>query len=152
MKFSSSRLNINYGRNVFDISDDSEMKLFFSYFNDNGKIVWDISAFDFWENKNIDNFISISRELKPEKGMKDSFFTAWNLMIQQKKPFDKSPYVDKNTTYIKGIHTKYDFLKKNAKDKTDFIYTITMGYSEKIGNFALKKKYSNLDSVMAISE
>jgi serine protease Do len=152
VKFKSDRVNLEYNASIQDISDDSEMKLYVSYFKDKGNVVWDIAAFDFWENKNNDNYFSLSREIKPEKGMKESYFTEWNKMIRQENPFNKTPYVEKQSTYIKGIHSKYDFLKKYGDGKIDFIYMISIGIADKIDNFKIKKKYADINSMIRISE
>ena len=137
------KLEIKYGDELQKVSDDSEMKLYMSYFKEKNSIVWDIASIEFWENKSSDNSFTLSREMKPEKGLPDSYFSFWKKLMEQDTPYNGVPYKYENRTYVKSIHPRYAGIKAGSIPEPDIVYTVMVGREGSIEDQEMKKRLDN---------
>lgn len=93
-EYASKRLSFSYGTSEMSITPHSDLKLKFSYFLDNGKVVWDVAQVEAGEDKNTSTVFTITRNARPEEQMDDKFKNYWNKITQRKSPYDKSVIVE----------------------------------------------------------
>lgn len=123
VEFKSKRFNSGYDSSLMDITDDSDLEVVFTYFRDKGKVVWDISGLIWGKNKSSQTAFSIIRTMKPADTLKESYQDEWKKIVEEKFPYNKTPYPSSGKTIISGLYPKY------AKEKgSSFVYTAT--YSE----------------------
>jgi hypothetical protein len=147
---SYSNASISYGKELQDISDDSEMKLYMSFFKDRGKVLWDITGIEFWENKAKENFYLLSREMRPEQGLNESYFNFWKKLKGSEYPFNSTPYAYEGNTYIKSVHPKY-FSAGTVQEK-DIMYTVSVRREGSMDDAAMKTKLEKACSGTKIKE
>ena len=140
--FRSPSISLTYGKDLMDISEDSDMKLKIGFFPAADGAVWDIKGVQMGENMNNPNFFSVNKNQKPVDGLDRSYFDDWDKIVKQKYPYNNESYVYEGNTYIAKLPGRYDALKKTAPAKVpvDFIYTLSLGFEGKMKNDAMVKK------------
>ncbi|MGL4368067.1 MAG: hypothetical protein ACRCUT_00110, partial [Spirochaetota bacterium] len=152
VSLSYKKAEIAYKEDLQAVTDDSEMKLFMSFFNENGKAVWDITGVEFWENKAKDNYYLVSREGRPDKGLNDTFFSFWKKLLGKEYPFNSIPYKYEGSTYIKTVHPKFAEIKADQTPEPDVVYTIIVGREGSVDDSVMKEKMEKACASAAIKE
>ncbi|WP_130620281.1 S1 family peptidase [Dyella amyloliquefaciens] len=98
--YRSRRLGFAYTPDLQKIDQNSELVLGMSYFEDHGKVVWDVS--NVVVKSNIDNAeqISFNRHIAPSEDLDDSYRNSWGKIVQRSHPDDGVPYSENDMTYI----------------------------------------------------
>jgi hypothetical protein len=143
---------ISYGTELQSVTDESEMKLYMSFFKNRGKVTWDITGVEFWENKAKENFYLLSREIRPEQGLNDSYFNFWKKLKGNEYPYNSTPFAYEGNTYIKAVHPKYLTAKTNASAESDVLYTVVVRREGSIEDAVMKTKLEKACSGAVIKE
>jgi hypothetical protein len=146
--FTSKKLSFSYGEDIFEISEDSDLSLKLTYFKHSNEIVWDIGGIIVGENKNNYNYFSIYRDLKPEEGLNESFFSEWEKISKQEYPYNSRPYLDDGKTHIISLHPKY----RGVKSEKDTVYSVGLTMEGKVRFGIMKKKMRGINSGITIHE
>ncbi len=97
-RYQSRRLQFAYPDSLMKVSRNSDLQIGFSYFHDNGKVVWDVSKVVAGENKNTDFSFTVSRMAKPDASLGDNFKSNWENLATGKHPYNRTAFIsDKNT-------------------------------------------------------
>jgi len=152
LTLNSTRFNVSYNDDLFNITDESFMVIKMLYYRDKEKVVWDITGATFWEDKNDDNFFTVIRSTLPEKSLPEDYHNYWSEMIENKYPFNGEPYTDDGDTYINYLQRNYTSIDFEKRKKLDMIYTISVGMEGTVENDIIKNKLQLVDTAVTIIE
>ncbi|MCK4798493.1 MAG: trypsin-like peptidase domain-containing protein [Spirochaetes bacterium] len=152
VSFKSKRLSFLYKPDFLEISEDSDLTLYFTYIKENKKVVWDINGITVGESKKNSNYFSIFKKLNPEEGLNEVYFNVWEKIYKQEYPYNNISNFDEGNTYIQSVHNKYANLKKMNEITNDFIYILELGLEGKVSNNKIKKKLKIINSAITLFE
>jgi serine protease Do len=115
LRFKSSRLSLSCTSNMMNVSDESDLRLDFSYFPEKGKTVWDISSIFVGEDKYHAIGYKVIRNMKPPKELSDQYQSHWKDMAEQKFPYNRSAFYQDQVTIISAMHDRDNALQKEDK-------------------------------------
>ncbi len=98
--FASPRFTASYGADLMQVTDKSDLNLRFSFFEDRGKVVWDIDGIVMGDDKSNNISYSVFRYAMPPKDLPDSFQSNWKDVEEQKFPYNRSAYYKESYTII----------------------------------------------------
>lgn len=99
-RYQSSRMAFKYPASLMNIAANSDLQLGFTYFQDGGKVVWDVSKIIVGEDKGNNSAFAIVRENKPPLSIGDEDIKYWEKLSHRKYPFDRTSYFDDGKTII----------------------------------------------------
>ena len=124
-RYTSKRIAFSYSSAEMGITEQSDLKLRFSYFIENGKTVWDVTNIVAGESNSSSTFFGLARNIQPQKHLNDSFQSAWDNITQRRHPYNKQTYFSDKRTLIGDV-----FARKIASDKlagAPVLYTVFYG-------------------------
>ncbi len=104
--YASKRLEFSYGPSEMHISENSDLKLKFAYFQENGKTVWDVNQVVAGDSKDSSTFFTVVRKMQPAKQLDDKFKSEWEKISQRQYPFNKQAFFDNKRTIIGDIYAR----------------------------------------------
>ncbi len=153
MTFNSNNFSLSYNKDLFNIGDDSFMILSNNYYkNENRNVIWDLFGISIWENKNDKNYFSLIKNIKPEKGLPDNFYTQWSDLIKRKYPHDRETHIDGSVTFINDLQNKFFSLNNYDKELLNKLYSLELSLEGKIEEKTMREKFDLLDSSIIINE
>lgn len=116
--YTSKRLRYAYTPALQKIEPDSMLTLGFSYFNDHGKVVWDVA--DVWQAASAHDkyWTNFARVPEPSDDLDDGFKSNWNKIVKRQRPFDGVPRSENGVMKVSGV------LAGPAEAKPGVLYTI----------------------------
>lgn len=102
-RYASERLSVEYGPELMDLNEDSDLKVYFSYFREDGEVVWDVSEVLVGENKNTGVFFTAERRVRPAASMDDEAQESWAKVAEGRFPFNGDPFFNEDQTYIASV-------------------------------------------------
>jgi serine protease Do len=121
-RYRSTRLSLSYPDELMKVTENSDLHLMFSYFKEDGRVVWDVSSILVGEDKDTNDHITVGRHLEPPKTLPDSERAAWESLVNSRMPYTGAAFFDKSRTVIAGAH-KRAMHKAPASDKS-VIYSV----------------------------
>lgn len=146
-KLKTNRIDITYSNEIMNITPKSDLSLKYSYFKDDGKVVWDIGGIIIGEDRNNSNIININRKPKPAEELSDSYQSKWNEVKEQKFPFNNTTYFNDGKTLIRT-----QIQPQKPKKDTDFLYTLSFILEGKIQEESMKDKLTSINQGIKIVE
>ena len=144
-RFKSARLSLFYSPNIMKISDNSDLRLDFSYFEEQGRTVWDISNIAIGEEKYNQIGYAVSRMMKPQKELGDQYQSSWEDVVERRFPYNRSAYYKDKVTIIS---TTYDGSSKSGKGEAPSrSIQYTVGFIKQ-GNVDQKEMEAKLEMFM----
>jgi serine protease Do len=122
-RYASSRLSLSYGPDLMGISDDSDLRLDFSFFQEQGKTVWDVNRIVVNEEKYNQVGYTVSRKMKPPKELGDQYESHWGDMVKGRFPFNRSAYYEDKVTIIAATYVRDDKGEKKDGPPDTVLYT-----------------------------
>ncbi len=104
--YKSGRIDFSYGPDEMHISEKSDLKLKFAYFQENGKTVWDVNQVVAGDSKDSSTFFTVVRKMHPAQQLDDKFKSEWEKIAQRQYPFNKQAFFDNKRTLIGDIYTR----------------------------------------------
>jgi serine protease Do len=146
--YQSKRLSFGYTPQLQKIDQDSQLVLGMSYFEDQGKVVWDVS--NVVVKSNIDNAekISFNRHITPSDDLDDSYRNSWGKIVHRDHPDDGVPYSENDMTYIGTVGGT----AVSAEAKPAVLYTAFYGVDGPRPDDAMKGKLNLLLQKLQINE
>ncbi len=141
--YASKRVDFSYGPAEMHITEKSDLKLKFSYFQENGKIVWDVNQVIAGDSKDTSTFFTVVRYMKPAKQLDDKFQSNWEKISQRQHPFNKQAFFDNKRTLIGDIYTR-----DLAADKLSTAPILYTAFYSADGNIEQKMVKTKLDHFM----
>ncbi len=99
-RYESRRLAFSYPSTLMKITGNSDLQLGFSYFAENGKVVWDVSKVVLGADKNNNVAFTIIRNAKPTRDMNDDYQKDWGNLANRRHPYDQASYFTNDQTVI----------------------------------------------------
>lgn len=121
ISYSSERLAFKFDSKLLPLSDDAELELFMSFFNDNNSMVLDVTSIKVKSAGYDTNQFTISRNMKPLKQMREEHHKRWVNIVNKRFPYNESSFTEESTTVITTV---VDPDHINIKD-APFAYTLT---------------------------
>ncbi|MHA6204098.1 S1 family peptidase [Dyella soli] len=146
--YQSRRIGFAYTPELQKIDKDSQLVLGMSYFEDHGKVVWDVS--NVVVKSNIDNAeeISFNRHVAPSDDLDDSYRNYWGKVVRRDHPDDGVPYSENDMTYIGTVGGT----RVSAEARPDVLYTAFYGVDGPRPEDAMKGKLNLLLQKLQINE
>jgi serine protease Do len=123
LRYSSPRLSLALTPATQKITPNSVLSLDFSYFDDHGKVVWDVARLKLNEDANNQTFISIARNLEPAASMGDEFKSRWSKLVHHQHPYDG---VLTNDGDFSSIHAVRQPLAKAGAGDSGVLYSVML--------------------------
>lgn len=121
-RYRSKRLSLVYPNELMKVTEDSDLHLMFSYFKEDGRVVWDVSTVLVGEDRATNEHVSVGRHIRPPKTLPDSERTTWESLVHRRMPYTDTPFFDKSRTVIAGIHRTDG--EKTASADSSLLYSI----------------------------
>ena len=86
--------------NFFTYTDDSILQANTTYWNDEGKVKWDIGGILVSEKESFDDIFYYERVIKPQEGLSKDYFEEWENVVQGKADYNNECYFNDGTTII----------------------------------------------------
>lgn len=146
--YQSKRLTFGYTPELQKIDQDSQLVLGMSYFEDHGKVVWDVS--NVVVKSNIDNAekISFNRHIAPSDDLDDSYRHSWGKIVHRDHPDDGVPYSENDMTYIGTVSGT----PVSAEAQPGVLYTAFYGVDGPRPEDAMKGKLNLLLQKLQVNE
>ena len=103
--YASKRMAFSFTPALQKITPDSLLSLYFNYFLDHGRAVWDVVDVRVWKNKISDdaNRINIERYMAPPEDMDDDFKSKWRQVSRHEHPYDGVAFNDNDVMKIEAV-------------------------------------------------
>lgn len=103
--YTSKRMAFSFTPALQKITPDSLLTLYFNYFLDHGKAVWDVVDVRVWKDKTSDdaNRINIERYMAPPEDMDDDFKSKWRQVSRREHPYDGVAFNDNDVMKIDAV-------------------------------------------------
>ena len=103
--YASGRMAFSFTPALQKITPDSLLSLYFNYFPDHGKTVWDVVDVRLWKDKASDdaNRINIERYMAPPDDMDDDFKSTWRQVSRHEHPNDGVAFSDNDVMKIEAV-------------------------------------------------
>jgi len=144
-RYKSKRLSLSYGPEIMKISDNSDLRLHFGYFQEQGRTVWDITEIGIAEDKYNQIGYTVTRVMKPPKELGDEYQNHWENIVEGRFPYNRSSYHKDKVTIISTTHHRGS--KSEKKDGTSNSVLYTIGFIKE-GNIDQKEMEAKLDLLM----
>ena len=149
---STPRLIAKQDKGVFPVDDESDLQLKFSYFLEEGKVIWDLGGITFGENKNNNNCATVIRQIKPAKGVSEATKSAWQKIAYQQYPYDQSVSISDDRTMIIGLHPSYKKYGPAEKFGRPVLYTTSVVVEGKRDDGLMESKLKKFNNNISILE
>jgi hypothetical protein len=116
--YRSKRCALEFTKDLQKITPTSGLTLKFSYFDDRGKVVWDVSALSLSDDVNGDTWFTLLRNQHPPASLPDSFKSEWDKIVERRHPYTGASYKDDGRTVIEST-------LGTPTAGADFLYTMS---------------------------
>jgi serine protease Do len=144
-RYESRRLSFSYGPDIMKISNNSNLRLDFGYFQEQGRTVWDITEIGIAEDKYKQIGYTVSRMMKPPEKLGDEYQSSWENMVERRFPYNRSAYFKDKVTIISATYNRGSPLEKGDVSSISVLYTV--GYVKE-GNVDQKEMEAKLEMFM----
>jgi hypothetical protein len=101
--YRSKRCSVAFTTDLQKIAATSGLTLKFSYFEDGGKVVWDVAAISLSDDVNGDTWFTLLRHPHPPASLPDSYRSEWEKIVGRRHPYTGAPYKDDGRTVIESV-------------------------------------------------
>lgn len=103
--YKSGRVAFSLDQTNMKITENSDLYLSFGYFSEGDRILWDIKEIAVGEDKNTVTNYKLTRYTKPPEVLSDKDKSDWEKIVARRMPFNKTSYIEDNSTKIATIYT-----------------------------------------------
>jgi hypothetical protein len=144
-RYKSTRVSLSYGPDILKISENSDLRIDFSYFQDQGKTVWDITNISIAQERYNQTGYTVSRKMKPPKELGDQYQSNWKDMVERKFPYNRSAYYKDKVTMISTTYHRGSKSREGDPASVSVLYAV--GFMEQ-GNVGQKEMEAKLETFM----
>ena len=123
-RYESRRLSFSYTPDTMKISNNSNLRLDFGYFQEQGRTIWDVTEIGIAEDKYKQIGYTVSRMMKPPENLGDEYQSSWENMAEQRFPYNRSAYFKDKVTIISAIYGRGTPLEKGDASSSSVLYTV----------------------------
>lgn len=138
LHFASDDVKFDYDKSLMDITDDSDLSLYLSYYKRHNKVSWDIARVMVGENKDTNTYFLVSRTAHPDKDMNDSDKVKWSRLVKRKFPYNKTSFFKGKSTFISTVYGKG--LKAAGAEHRPYLFSVLYGAEGKVDQKFVKNK------------
>ncbi|HEX7114723.1 MAG TPA: serine protease [Steroidobacter sp.] len=102
--YRSKRVQLTFGHDQQKIEPDSLMNLVFGYFDDRGKVVWDVAALVLVEKLTGGSAVSVVRHGKPPSTLPHAFTSKWHKIVAREYPFNAALVENQGNSIMSSIY------------------------------------------------
>jgi S1-C subfamily serine protease len=102
-EYASPRLRLAFGPELQAIQPDSVLTLGFAFFQDHGKVVWDVAELWLSAKATDNNFVMLVRQQEPPAELGDDWRNDWDRVLHRRHRYDGVARRDDDATKITGI-------------------------------------------------
>jgi len=102
--YRSKRLSFYLGPKNLQISENSDLKLNFGYFREDGRTVWDVKEISVGEDKNSATNFLVSLNIRPPSDLGDKYKSEWGKMVARKMPYNKTAFFNDKSSSIDTVY------------------------------------------------
>jgi hypothetical protein len=106
LSYKSGRLSFSLDETNLKITENSDLHLSFGYFGEGQLAVWDIKEVSVGEDKNTVTNFKLTRYTRPPGELNESDKTDWEKIVARKMPFNRTSYIEENSTKIATVLTQ----------------------------------------------
>ena len=131
--FSSPRFTLDMDNWVQDISAESPLGLYFSYFEDRGSVVWDVSRIGLSEDRQDRTYVNVTRNVRPPSTASPEDQAKWKDLIRGSGRYAGRPNYYEQTTWVTRAVGKGSAAWDVAAPEPLHVYSVTYvidGYHE----------------------
>lgn len=121
IQYQDKHIDFRVDENTMDITADSDIQLRSSYYVENGKVVWGPVMVAFGEDKDISDYASVSRNIRPPSDMAEQYTKRWKNIIGARTPYDGKSYINDNMSNLTILKSK----DTQALEKNEVIYALS---------------------------
>lgn len=144
-RYKSKRFSLSYGPEIMKISDNSDLRVHFGYFQEEGQTVLDVTEIGIAEDRFNQIGYTVSRVMKPPEELGDEYKNNWENMEEGRFPYNGSAYHKDKVTIISTTYRRGGKLGKGEGLSSSVLYTV--GFIKE-GNVDQKEMESKLDMLM----
>jgi hypothetical protein len=122
-RYRSPRLSFSYPDALMKVTENSDLHLKFSYFEDKGRVVWDVSSVMVGEDKDTTASVSFGRHLRPPTTLPDAERKTWEALVSRRMPYSGAAFFDKSRTII-GAAQELPALKAVSAADSPVLYSV----------------------------
>jgi hypothetical protein len=123
-RYKSKRLSLSYGHDLMKISNNSDLRLHFGFFQEQGRTVWDITEIEIAEDKYNQSGYTVSRMMKPPKELGDEYQSNWESVAERRFPYNRSAYHKDKVTMISTTYNRASPSGKGDVSTGSVLYTL----------------------------
>jgi S1-C subfamily serine protease len=146
--YRSKRLEFSYAPTLQAIDKNSQLTLGMSWFDDHGKVVWDVSSINARPEASNAGGIYIARHVAPSDDLDDSYRSEWAKMLRRGHPYGGAPYSKNDMTFISTVGAA----PAAANAKPGVLYEISWSAEGPRPVNAMKEKLGLLLSTLKVNE
>lgn len=144
--YASKRLNFSFTPELQKIDPESKLTLGLSYFDDHGKVVWDISDVRVLADANDTDRVNIKRHVAPSDDLDDEYKSEWNKLLHRQHPYEGVAYSGDDEMRIATV------VNTAAQATPTVLYSVLYGVEGTRPPEAMKSKLDLLSSGVHILE
>jgi len=150
-RYTSKRFSQSYGPDVMNVSEKTGLTLYFSYFMDQGRTVWDVTGISMGEEKYANSIASVHRKMKPPISLGDKSLSKWKDMNEQRFPYNQSAYFKDGRTKI-AKRFMMGSAPQGASPEASVLYTVNFSKPGNIEQDEMKTKLDKLSNNLIVHE
>ena len=121
IQYKDKHFELKIDKDVMEISKDSAIQLRCSYYLNKDKVVWEPIMVLVGEHKNVYNYASVSRNIRPPKSLDERYKSRWLDIINRRTPYNYKTYTSDQTSNLTMVKANYP----DALDKNEEIYALS---------------------------
>jgi serine protease Do len=98
--YHSQRQAFSYTPQLQKIEENSQLTLGFAYFEDHGKVVWDVAGVVAKANAEDVEKVRLNRHVPPSEDLDESYRNYWSKLVKREHPDDGVAYNEDDSMYI----------------------------------------------------
>ena len=103
-RYRSPRLEVSHDESLHHIAADSELTLDFAFFDDGGKVVWDVTGVSLDEGEAGEQSFAITRRLQPDPSLPDDLQVEWRKRLAGSYPYNGSVITDDGAVSVTTLY------------------------------------------------
>jgi serine protease Do len=149
-RYHSQRQSFSYTPELQKIEENSELTLGFAYFEDHGKVVWDVAGVVAKANSEDVEKVRLNRHVPPSEDLDESYRNYWGKLVKREHPDDGVAYNEDDAMYIGTVGSAKEPV--DASTNPAVLYTALYGVEGSRTQDAMKAKLDLLMQNLHVNE
>jgi hypothetical protein len=148
----TKRFSADIGHKTLKVTDNSDLQLKYSYYLENGRVIWDIAGALFGEDKDNANLAVLMRHVKPTPSVSEDVRQSWTKAAYRQYPYNKTLSVSEKSSSVKDLHPMFLKMDPGARLQTSWLYSTTFQLEGRPDEKTLRKRLDAFNDAVAIRE